>query len=39
MMVGTMQLSRAFTDKQLSKAVLETGIESALAMIAATQRT
>ena len=37
MMVGTMQLSRALSDKKLSKAVLENGAQSALAMLAAAQ--
>lgn len=39
MLVGTMQLSRALADRKLSKATLENGIQSALGMIAADQRT
>ena len=35
MLVGTMQLARAVTDPRLSKAVLEEGVENALALIAA----
>lgn len=39
MMVGTMQLSRALTDRKLSKAVLDNGTQSALAVLAADQQT
>ncbi|KAA1397827.1 TetR/AcrR family transcriptional regulator [Aeromicrobium ginsengisoli] len=39
MMIGTMQLARALSDRRLSKTVLENGAQSALAMIAADQRT
>ena len=35
MMIGTMQLARALSDRKLSDAVLEEGIRSALAMLAA----
>ena len=34
MMVGTMQLARALTDRKLSDAVLDEGIRSAHAMLA-----
>jgi TetR/AcrR family transcriptional repressor of nem operon len=34
MMVGTMQLARALSDRKLSDAVLEEGIRSARAMLA-----
>ena len=33
MMVGTMQLSRALADRQLSDAVLEQGVDNALALL------
>jgi TetR/AcrR family transcriptional regulator, transcriptional repressor for nem operon len=36
MLVGTMQLARAVADPKLSKAVLDEGIETAVALIAAT---
>jgi AcrR family transcriptional regulator len=36
LMVGTMQLSRALTDEQLSDEVLEQGIQNALAALGAT---
>ena len=32
MMVGTMQLSRALTDRRLADAVLEQGVQNALAL-------
>lgn len=38
MLVGTMQLSRALSDRRLSKSVLENGTQSALAMLEADQR-
>lgn len=38
MMVGTLQLSRALADSELSNAVLENGIESALATLASQPR-
>jgi TetR/AcrR family transcriptional regulator, transcriptional repressor for nem operon len=33
MMIGTLQLSRAFTDKKLSDQILENGIQAALALV------
>ena len=33
MMVGTMQLSRALTDRRLADAVLEQGVQNALALL------
>ena len=33
LMVGTLQLSRALTDRQLADAVLEQGIQSALRLL------
>jgi TetR/AcrR family transcriptional repressor of nem operon len=33
LMVGTLQLSRALADRQLADAVLEQGIQSALALL------
>jgi hypothetical protein len=39
MMIGTLQLASALSDRQLSKATLENGVESALAMLIAGQRT
>jgi TetR/AcrR family transcriptional repressor of nem operon len=33
MMVGTMQLSRVLTDRQLADAVLEQGVQNALALL------
>jgi len=39
MMIGTMQLARALSDRKLSDAVLEEGIRSALAMLAAEHAT
>jgi AcrR family transcriptional regulator len=37
MMVGTIQLSRAMSDRQLADQILEQGIQNALAALAATQ--
>ncbi|MFG1813662.1 TetR/AcrR family transcriptional regulator [Kribbella sp. NPDC049174] len=37
LLVGTMQLSRALADQQLSDQVLEQGIQNALALLATTQ--
>jgi TetR/AcrR family transcriptional regulator, transcriptional repressor for nem operon len=39
LMVGTLQLSRALADRQLSDAVLEQGIENALALAGAEHQT
>ena len=39
MMVGTLQLSRALADRQLADAVLEQGIQNALALLGAEQQT
>jgi TetR/AcrR family transcriptional repressor of nem operon len=37
LMVGTLQLPRALADRQLSDAVLEQGIDNALALLSAEQ--
>jgi AcrR family transcriptional regulator len=38
MMVGTLQLSRALADRQLADAVLDQGLQNALALLGATQQ-
>ena len=38
MMVGTLQLSRALADPQLSDEILEQGIQNALALLGAEQQ-
>ena len=38
MMVGTLQLSRALADRQLADAVLEQGLQNAIALLNATQQ-
>jgi TetR/AcrR family transcriptional regulator, transcriptional repressor for nem operon len=38
MMVGTLQLSRALADRQLADAVLDQGLQNALALLSATQQ-
>ena len=38
MMVGTLQLSRALADRQLADAVLDQGLQNALALLDATQQ-
>ena len=38
LMAGTLQLSRALTDRQLSDDLLEQGIRNALALLDAEQR-
>jgi TetR/AcrR family transcriptional regulator, transcriptional repressor for nem operon len=39
MMVATLRLSRALADRQLANAVLEQGVDAALAFLGAEQRT
>jgi hypothetical protein len=38
MMAGTLQLSRALADRQLADAVLDQGLQNALALLGATQQ-
>jgi hypothetical protein len=38
MMAGTLQLSRALADRQLADAVLDQGLQNALALQGATQQ-